>query len=198
MSVKRPDYSTVAFKRKILTQRADDRLLLDSLMARNSSQRAFQLLYDRYRIPLYNKAFKLLNCHFRAEEAVADVFLKVWSNRKALQSCLQLRAYLFRAVHNRCIDYLRKPPAEESYAPEQLPVHQLVSTTPEQDMVNRELKTHLQEAINQLPPKGRAIFRLSREEGLTYLEIAEHLGISVKTVETHMRRSLRNLRHRFQ
>ena len=196
MSVKLPE-AHVAFKHKALTQRADDRLLVSSLITRNSSQRALQLLFDRYRIPLYNKAFKLLNCHFRAEEAVADVFLKVWSNRKALQACLQLRAYLFTAVHNRCIDYLRKQRAEECYAPERLPVHQLVSTTPEQDMVSKELITHLQEAINQLPPKGRAIFRLSREEGLTYSEIAEHLGISVKTVETHMRRSLRNLRHQF-
>jgi RNA polymerase sigma-70 factor (ECF subfamily) len=156
------------------------------------------LLFDRYRVPLYNKALRLLKCHFRAEEAVADVFLKVWANRKALQTCLQLRAYLFAAVHNRCIDYLRKRRAEEYYAPEQLPVHQLVSTTPEQDMVSDELKKHLQEAINQLPPKGRTIFRLSREEGLTYSEIAEQLGISVKTVESHMRRSLTNLRHQFR
>jgi RNA polymerase sigma-70 factor, ECF subfamily len=197
MSVKFPK-APVVFKPKPLTQQTDDRLLVNSLIAGNSSQRAFQLLFDRYRIPLYNKAFQLLNCHFRAEEAVADVFLKVWSNRKALQTCLQLRAYLFRAVHNRCIDYLRKQRVEDPYAPEQLPVHQLVSTTPEQDMVSKELKGHLQEAVNQLPPRGRAIFRLSREEGLTYSEIAEHLGISVKTVETHMRRSLRNLRCRFQ
>jgi len=65
-------------------------------------------------------------------------------------------------------------------------------------MVSDELKKHLQEAINQLPPKGRTIFRLSREEGLTYSEIAEQLGISVKTVESHMRRSLTNLRHQFR
>ncbi len=197
MSVKRPK-APVVFKPKSLTQQTDDRLLVNSLIAGNSSQRAFQLLFDRYRIPLYNKALQLLNCHFLAEEAVADVFLKVWSNRKALQTCLQLRAYLFKAVHNRCIDYLRKQRVEDSYAPEQLPVQQLVSTTPEQDMMSKELKGHLQEAVNQLPPKGRAIFRLSREEGLTYSEIAEHLGISVKTVETHIRRSLCNLRHRFQ
>jgi len=197
MSAKLPEVP-IAFKHKALNQQANDRLLVNSLIITNRSQRAFQLLFDRYRVPLYNKALRLLNCHFRAEEVVADVFLKVWANRKALQTCLQLRAYLFTAVHNRCIDYLRKRRAEEYYAPEQFPVHQLVSTTPEQDMVSNELKKHLQDAINQLPPKGRTIFRLSREEGLTYSEIAEQLGISVKTVESHMRRSLSNLRHQFR
>lgn len=197
MSFKRPK-PPVIFKSEALSQRTEDWLLINSLVTGNGSQRAFQLLFDRYRIPLYNKAFQLLNCHFRAEEAVADVFFKVWSNRKALKTCLQLRAYLLRSVHNRCLDYLRKQRVEDSYAPEQLPVQQLASSTPEQDMMSKELKGYLQEAVNQLPPRGRAIFRLSREEGLTYSEIAEHLGISVKTVETHMCRSLRNLRHQFQ
>ncbi len=188
----------VVFKHNALTHSTNDQELVRCLISRNCSQQAFKILHDRYYTLLYKKALQRLNCHFSAEEAVADVFLKIWSNRDALQACLKLRAYLFTAVYNQCIDYVRKRRAEEYYAPEQFPALELAYSSPEQAMVDEELRNNIQKAISELPPKGRIIFRLSREEGLKYSEIAERLDISVKTVESHMRRSLFNLRHQFR
>ena len=67
--------------------------------------------------------------------------------------------------------------------------------SPEERIFYEETRGIIQEAINALPPQGKYIFRLSREKGLKYKEIAEMLNISIKTVETHMRRSLIFLRH---
>jgi len=197
MSVKLSEAPTMR-KGGALTARTSDSVLLGSLTTINGGNRAFKILFDRYYFLLYNKALRLLDCHFSAEEAVADVFMKVWCNRKTLQVSTQLRSYLYRAIRNRCIDYLREQQPKAHYALDQCPAFESGGISPEQELVQRELSSRLQKAVSELPPQGRVIFRLIRYEGLKYAETAELLGISVKTVESHMRRSLISLRRHFR
>lgn len=126
-----------------------------------------------------------------AENVVAEVFYKIWKNRATLRINTSARAYLYTAVRNQALDMLRRaksgPPPPE-YAPA------TYVRSPEEDLIGSELQDQIQAAISRLPEQRQLIFRLNREEGLKYREIAQRLNISIKTVETQMSRSLRTLR----
>lgn len=160
-------------------------------------QQAFALLFERYYASLCQQAFTLTRCRLKAEEAVGDVFIKIWQNRHELSVSTQARHYLARAVRNQAIDYLRKEAREQLCRSELAPREPLSQPSPQQCIEAQELQDCLDAAIASLPPQGQHIFRLSREDGLKYREIAALLGVSIKTVETHMRRSLIHLRECF-
>lgn len=158
---------------------------------------AFDALFKRYYVSLCQQAFSLTRCHQKAEEAVCDVFTKIWQRRHSLSVSTKAQHYLCRAVRNQAIDYLRRE-ARERLCRDELQTGQGgMLPCPQQRLEAQEMRDQLDAAITSLPPQGQHIFRLSREEGLKYREIAELLGISVKTVETHMRRSLIHLRESF-
>jgi RNA polymerase sigma-70 factor, ECF subfamily len=178
-------------------QSTSDRELIHHCSDSPHSERAFRLLYDRYYYAVYRQATYLLKCPSLAEEATVDVFMKIWRNSRRLSPETNLKAYLIKATRNHCIDLLRQ--RQLAYASlEDCYALKAAEASPAEELERQELCQELQEAINELPPKGQTIFRLSREEGLKYSEIAELLGLSVKTVETHMRRSIHRLRQRFQ
>lgn len=158
----------------------------------------FEQLFHQYQEPLRHFAVKFVDSIEAAEEIVLDVFLKIWKNKDTLIIKTSLQAYLFRAVRNQSIDYLRKT-MRFSILPEEncfdLPSNY---DSPEECAMLEELEFLIEAAINTLPPQGRTIFRLSRDNGMKYQEIANYLKISIKTVETHMGRSLKHLREILQ
>lgn len=126
-----------------------------------------------------------------AENAVSEVFYKIWKNRATLQVHRSVKSYLYRAVRNQVLDTIRqRKPVDVLTAG--IPVASMRS--PEEEMIGKELVAQVWEAVACLPAQRREIFLLSREEGLKYREIAQRLNISVKTVETQMSRSLKVLR----
>jgi len=138
-------------------------------------------------------ATKLLGNKYDAEEAVQELFINFWSKDKISSIKGSLKSYLFKSVFNICIDYQRKNKArqskEESNRPDEEPVVPFYNS-----ILERELEQHIEKAITQLPEKRRQIFLLSRDEGLTYSQIATRLALSEKTVETQISRSLKQLR----
>ena len=158
-------------------------------------RRSFTLLYQQYYEPLRHFALRIVAAPELAEEIVADVFIKIWKNRADFSIKTSLRAYLYTAVRHQSIDYLRKTTrCRHSAADAIQPDHPSNYQTPEEGVITNELEQRLEAAIAELPPQGQKVFRLSRDEGMKYHEIAAHLNLSVKTVETHMGRSLRYLR----
>ncbi len=129
-----------------------------------------------------------------AENAVSEVFYNLWKNRKSITVRSSVKSYLFTSVRNQALDILRK----KKYP--QMPLHLLheyhcmTTDSPEDQMISKELEELILDAIASLPHQRQLIFRMNREEGLKYKEIALKLNISVKTVETQMSRSLRTLR----
>jgi RNA polymerase sigma-70 factor (ECF subfamily) len=161
-------------------------------------RQSFAYVFQQYSEPLNYFAQTIVGSPEMAEEIVSDVFIKIWKNRADFSIKTSLKAYLFTAVRHQAIDYLRKTMRRRHSADEIHLDYPSDYQTPEEDMLNEELEQLLETAIAALPPQGQKVFRLSREEGMKYHEIAAHLNLSVKTVETHMGRSLRYLRTALQ
>jgi RNA polymerase sigma-70 factor (ECF subfamily) len=131
-----------------------------------------------------------------AEEIVQEVFLRVWRARESLDPEQSLRAYLYRAARNTALNQLKRRRLETRWLIEAAAAPIPLATAADQDAQVNELHSALQSALTALPERCRLVFTMSRQQGLTYPEIAAALGISIKTVETQMGRALRTLRER--
>ncbi len=156
----------------------------------------FEALYNGYFPALQRVALHIVSCPETAEEIVSDVFIKIWKNRDRLSVSTSLHSYLFAAVRNQSVDYLRRMCRVRYCTDEALPQHASDHPDPESRLIAAETEKRIEEAIESLPPQGRKVFRLNRDNGMKYHEIAAHLNISIKTVETHMGRSLSFLREK--
>ncbi|ODT03330.1 MAG: hypothetical protein ABS52_09845 [Gemmatimonadetes bacterium SCN 70-22] len=130
-----------------------------------------------------------------AEELVQDVFFKLWSKRETLSEIDALRTYLFRAARNTALNHLRRKKLENAWEEQEAARGEPMTTSAtDDDASTGEVARAVNEAVARLPMRCREIFLMSRQGGLTYVEIATRLGISVKTVETQMGRALKSLR----
>lgn len=156
--------------------------------------RTFEQLFHRHYNDLCRYAYKIVECEEIAKEIVNDVFLKIWQNRDSLTIKTSINAYLLKATRNKCIDYLRKKVREQYYCdeiPEATPSHYAHA---DEILIGNEMHNILNEAIEKLPKQCRLVFSLSRDKGMSYTEIANTLGLGIKTVETHIGRALKTLR----
>lgn len=162
---------------------------------------AFETIFRKYFIKLCLYAEHHVRNHKIAEEIVEDFFCHLWDNCQSLTISSSLIGYLFKGVHNRCLNYLRDLKVRQQYLAESkyfLTDDELLTATSSDaynsEFITRELEENISIAINALPEQCRAVFCLNRFENLTYSEIAEKLGISINTVKTQMTRALRKLR----
>ena len=134
-----------------------------------------------------------LNSREEAEEVVQDVFCKIWQNRHKLDEKYSLNGYIFRITKNLVLNKLRKRVNEPaSYV--SISKCNIYQNKTENDILLHEMERLLEEAIEALPPKRQLIFKLSRQKGLSNQEIADHLDISINTVEGQMRKAIKYLR----
>lgn len=132
------------------------------------------------------------------EDLAQEVFVRFWEKREQIQITSSLPAYLRRMAINEALGYLRRSKHlnDEEITPQ---FASLDGTgTVEEQYLHTELEGSIRSAIDELPPKCRTVFQLSRFEELTYQEIADQMGISVKTVENQMGKALRILRERLR
>lgn len=131
------------------------------------------------------------------EDLAQEVFLRFWEKRHKIEINSSVGAYIRRMAINEGLGYLRRNKRwqQEAFEPEHEPG---VDHSAEEQFLHQEMKTRITTAINQLPPKCRMVFQLSRYEELTYREIADQMDISVKTVEHQMGKALRVLRGKLQ
>lgn len=183
------------FARSVAQEQKTDELLMQDLAAKDDA-RALEILFHRHYETLCRYVFAILKCHHTTQEVVSDVFLKIWNQRHTLHIQVSLRAYLLTAVRNLAIDYLRRQARHRTVEADAIHSDLPCGYTSAHDqVVGREADDIIEAAIERLPRQGRAIFRLSRDGGMKYREIADYLGLSIKTVETHMTRSLVYLRN---
>jgi RNA polymerase sigma-70 factor, ECF subfamily len=131
-----------------------------------------------------------------AKEITHDVFFNLWEKRENIDSSTSLKSYLFTSVYNRCMNYIRDQ--KKFNRDEQVfnRVEQEENIALHDHLEEQELESRIIESLNNLPPRCREIFMLSRFEGIKYAEIAEKMDISVKTVETQISKALRILREK--
>lgn len=156
---------------------------------------SFEKLFFSFHPGLLRYAESLVRKNEIAEEIVQDVFYNVWKNRESIRISHTWKSYLFRAVYNNSMMYLRKTRKEFNLEEGFFPEKQESSPDPMQEMELREISAVLAECLSGLPERTREIFQMNRQQGLKYREIAEQLSISVKTVEANMGRALKALKN---
>jgi RNA polymerase sigma-70 factor (ECF subfamily) len=165
---------------------------------RNDLYGQFKLLFGEFYDPLSKYAYTLVADHDAAEDIVQDVFVRIWEKHQSVITQPQIRAYLYRAVRNTCFNHLgsKKRTQIASLSDEELADADTISWSveeePDADVPNyREL---LKEGIEQLPEKCKEVFLLSRTGHLSNQEIADQLGISVKTVNNQTWKAMKLLK----
>jgi len=134
--------------------------------------------------------------HDTAREITQEAFISLWEKRAFIDLSKPVKTYLSTTVRNKCLNWLRD---NKKFNKEILDIEGLLSdkTYVQSDrMVEDEIRDKIGSAIGELPEKCREIFVLNRQENMKYQEIAIHLGISVKTVETQMSKALQHMRNR--
>ncbi|HEV2482188.1 MAG TPA: RNA polymerase sigma-70 factor [Puia sp.] len=159
-----------------------------------AGEAAFEALYRTYFVRLLRFCFSIIHQKESAEEIVNDVFLKLWEHRDRKPAIDNIRLYLYVAVKNRSLNYLRDTANLATIElSERCDPYIRFETNPETILVGHETLQRLRTAINQLPPRCKLIFTLIKEHGLKYKDVAHLLDLSVKTVEAQLAIALRKL-----
>lgn len=155
---------------------------------------AFDTLYARYFGKLYNHAYEKLHDRFLAQEVVQDLFVSFWQNRHKIEVHTSLASYFFVAIRYLIINQYRKQMIYEQNLAKMAQTQSQMSNETNEWLDYQDLQIEYQAALKQLPEKCSEVFTMSRN-GATNKEIAEALNISPKTVEQHITKALRTLRH---
>jgi RNA polymerase sigma-70 factor (ECF subfamily) len=156
-------------------------------IAEQDDELAFGEIFKLYYPKLVVFAAAICKNTASAEEVVEDVFLKLWENRKTLPAINNLNYYLLVATKHKSLDYLEKMKKQASVSLDHIEVEfGVMHINPESTLISAETVHIIQSIIEDLPQRCKLIFRLVKEDGLKYREVAELLNISIKTVETQM------------
>lgn len=155
---------------------------------------ALKLLFQQFGKRLHVFAYGILHSNEMAEEVVEDVFIQVWKLRQRVSEVENLVWYLYTTTKNLSCSYLRKYGREQPFCIDELTLPYLkVDANPEEIAISNETLQRVHLAINNLPPRCRQIFKLVKEDGLKYREVAELLEVSLKTVENQVGIALKKI-----
>ena len=159
---------------------------------RRGEESAYAYLMDSYHHKLCLYAYSFCKDRNLAADMVQNVMLRLWKKRTSLKPDLSLRSFLYRSVYNEFLDQYKHRKFILNLEKEYVTA---VNTLIEDDESNLDrLIQNVKKEIDNLHPRCKEIFLLSKYEGLTNLEIADHLNLSVKTVENQMIRAYAQLR----
>ncbi len=165
---------------------------------RKGNVSAFNLIFKNYNQKVFNFCLQLLKKQQDAEEVTQEVFTALWQNRERMAVNTSLSAYIYSIARNHIYNIYRKSFYIQAYI-EYLNVNEKKPELfTEDEVLYNELNRFLNEAIEDLPPKRKEVFKLSRFDGLTYKEIAERMKISENTVDVQIRKALGFLRNAFE
>ncbi|MFA5972438.1 MAG: RNA polymerase sigma-70 factor [Lentimicrobiaceae bacterium] len=169
-----------------------ERILLENL--KNDDQSAFTIIFRKFYQDLVRFSYGFTRDSDASEEIVQEVFLKLWENRSSLIIQTSLKSFLLKAVQNRSIDSLRHANITHKYASIVLEHPVLSENDTENYILHSELYANFNHAMEKIPSQFAEAFRMSRMELLNYQEIAQNLGVSVRTVEVRISKTLSLLR----
>jgi RNA polymerase sigma-70 factor, ECF subfamily len=175
--------------------RQEEHILFKKIRA--GDEKAFEALFRHYYPHLCLYATRILKNPSVAEEIVQELFVRLWEKRKETEIETSVKNYLFRAAKNNCLNHIKHNQIKNEYSQKVL-AESNPEDTSEDIETQSELFQKIEESIAALPEKRQEIFRLSRQEGLKYREIAEKMNISIKTVETQMGLAIKTLREKLR
>jgi len=163
----------------------------------SGDQHCFEKVYCCYKDRIYYYALKLTKSEELAEEVVQDVFIKIWTNREKIDTQYSFSSFVFRVAHNHAINILKRI-AYEKVAKERISKTAISSVNDTEDnVIYKEYMEIMADAIEQLPPKRKSIFNLSRTRGISHDDIAYGMGISKNTVKSQLVKATKSIRTYF-
>lgn len=163
------------------------------ILLKNGDEKAFTTLYRLYWSKVYNFSRLYLSSITEVEEVVQEVFVKVWDTRDFLRADDNFKGYLFIITRNLIFNQFRKSFNENAYKLTVLSAA-MDYYDMEDELSAADLKEFIKRMVGELPPRQQEVFKMSRDEHLTYKEIATRLNISEKTVERHINEAIKFLK----
>lgn len=158
---------------------------------------ALKKLFDTYYSGLCYFSFQFLKSKDLAQEAVSDVFLNIWLKRETIVITGKIKPYLYSAVRNQSINYLKKNNQEHQRVEPGFSGANIFYMDTGLNIEQSELENYVEKVLQKLPEKRQLIFRMSRVDGLSYAEIAEILKISVNTVQNQMVKAVKFMKEQY-
>jgi RNA polymerase sigma-70 factor (ECF subfamily) len=164
-------------------------------------EETYIFLFREYYVSLCAYSRRYVGRKDVAEEIVSDTFMKIWENRERLEINTSIKAYLFNAVCNNSLNYLRKLKSKNNIVEyfketisENFGFESIAEDIDEQSLIMENMGQKIEEAVSRLPEQQQKVFRLRRFEGKKTKEVAEMMGLSVKTIEMHLSKATLHLR----
>lgn len=177
-----------------MPKRLPDLADLISHIALYDSESAYQQLFKSLFPSLYRFCYCLLRSRELAEETANDVMITLWRHRQRLMDIQNISVYAFVIARNLSLNTLNRHSRRELVSLDDIQVDIALDTMdPEQILINEELKRKLEHATETLPSRCKLVFKLIKEDGLSYRETADILNISVKTVDAHLVTAVKRL-----
>lgn len=155
---------------------------------------AFAAIFEMYKKRVFSVAFKVLKSETEAEEIVQDVFMSVWTAKANLNNVNDPEAYLFTIVYNKIYSHLKKVSRDQRLLDAMAHRINLMQSTTDETIAAHETGKLINEAVQKLPAQQRAVYEFSKQDGLTYDEIAEYMHISRNTVRNHLSEAMKTIR----
>lgn len=160
--------------------------------------KAYNELFDRYVSKLHRMGKRYLKDEELVEELVMDILLNLWDRRNEIQLFSNLSSYLFGAMYNKAMSQLRKQSPKKTDIQAFDTDSFVAEAATDQGLILKEAEAHYEQLLGQLSPQRRAAFRLSREEGMSYADIAQEMNLSINTVKNHISAALDYLRQNYR
>jgi len=175
-----------------ITQKLSDQIEHTAHIVNVADEKVFEGIFREYYSGLAAFALKYVRDTEIAEEIVQELFSDMWIKTDLLKIKTSIKSYLFGAVRNACLNYIKHQKVEQKYADRTRYVAPVGESTDFLEL--EELKEKIASAMDKIPEKCREIFELNRFEGKRYKEIADELNLSLKTVENQMGKALKIMR----
>lgn len=158
---------------------------------------AYTEIYNRYWAMLYSHARRMLRDDDEAMDVVQDIFTTLWRKASEINFTTSLKSYLYSSVRNQTLNHINRGKLRNNYLDSLIDFIEKGSTETDDQVIFNEFVRQVEKEVNNLPPKMRDIFHLSRNEGLSHKEIAEKLDITDHAVKKSINRTLKLLRVKF-
>lgn len=168
----------------------ENKLLLE---LSQGSELAFTNMYNQYKNIVYSTAFRITKSKIQSEEAVQDIFLKIWQNRESLTEINNLENYIYIISRNHLFNSIKKIARETNLISEISPNENSFIDT-DTSIKDEQYNTILNQIVDQLPPQQQKVYKMAKWDGLSHQKIGENLGISTETVKKHMAQALKFIR----
>jgi RNA polymerase sigma-70 factor (ECF subfamily) len=174
---------------------SEEKVLFDNI--KKGDLHSFEILFHQYYGLLCSFAEKITKNSAVAEEIVQEFFVRLWEKRTQINIETSVKSYFYQSVKNLCLNYIQHQKIKEKHHLVIQSEHESVNNL-EDAFLEIDLADKIEQSILSLPEKRREIFKLSRESGLKYHEIAKKLNISIKTVEAQMNLAIKHLRNKLK